>query len=146
MVTAKKIPERVIFPKGEKIAGEKIANGHFTGSVWLHVLVPDDSTFHCPAFNVTFEPCARNNWHKHPGGQILLVTGGKGYYQEAGRNAQVIREGDVVMIHPCVKHWHGAAPDHWLSHIAISTNVQRGEAAWLEPVPDEEYRAIRSGE
>jgi quercetin dioxygenase-like cupin family protein len=142
MVTAKKIPERVIFPKGEKIAGEKISNDHFTGTVWLQVLVPDDSTFHCPAFNVTFEAGARNNWHNHPGGQILLVTGGKGYYQEWGRKAQEIREGEIVKIRPDVKHWHGAAPDSWMSHIAISTNVQRGEAAWLEPVTDEEYNQV----
>jgi quercetin dioxygenase-like cupin family protein len=142
MKTSKKIPEQLIFPQGEKIAGEKISNDHFTGTVWLQVLVPDDNTFHCPTFSVTFEPGARNNWHKHPGGQILLVTDGKGYYQEWGRKAQMIREGDVVKILPGVKHWHGAAPDSWMSHIAISTNVQRGEAAWLEPVTDEEYRKL----
>jgi quercetin dioxygenase-like cupin family protein len=106
------------------------------------VLVPPESTFNCPAFNVTFEPGARNNWHKHPGGQILLVTGGKGYYQEAGRKARVIREGDVVTILPDVKHWHGAAPDSGMTHIAISTNVQRGDAEWLESVTDEEYNEL----
>jgi quercetin dioxygenase-like cupin family protein len=142
MKTSKKTPGRTIFPKGEKIAGEKISNDHFTGTVWLQVLVPDDSTFHCPAFHVTFEPGARNNWHRHPGGQILLVTGGKGYYQEEGRKAQVISEGEVVKIRPDVKHWHGAPPDGWMSHIAISTNVQQGEAAWMEPVTDEEYNQV----
>jgi quercetin dioxygenase-like cupin family protein len=142
MDTARKTPERGIFPKGEKIAGEKISNDHFTGTVWLQVLVPDDSTFHCPAFHVTFEPGARNNWHRHPGGQILLVTGGKGYYQEWGRKAQEICGGEVVKIRPDVKHWHGAAPDSLLSHIAISTNVLAGEALWLEPVTDEEYRKV----
>jgi quercetin dioxygenase-like cupin family protein len=137
MEQSKVTPERVIFPKGEKIVNE-----HFIGTAWLQALVPDDSTFHCPTFNVTFEPGARNNWHKHPGGQILLVTGGKGYYQEAGRQAQVIREGDVIIIRPDVKHWHGAAPDSWLTHIAISTNVQLGDAEWLEPVTDEEYHKL----
>jgi len=142
MDTSKRTPERTIFPKGEKISGERIANDHFTGTVWLQVLIPDERTFNCPTFNVTFEPGARNNWHKHPGGQILLVTGGKGYYQESGRQAQVIREGDVVKLLPHVKHWHGAAPDSWLTHIAISTNVQQGDAEWLEPVTDEEYHNL----
>jgi quercetin dioxygenase-like cupin family protein len=127
----------VIFTKGEKVSNE-----HFIGAVWLQILVPDDSMFHCPVFNVTFEPGARNNWHKHPGGQIFLVTSGKGYCQEEGRQVQVLHEGDVVKIRPDVKHWHGAAPDSWLTHIAISTNAQRGEAEWLESVMDEEYAEI----
>ena len=88
MDTLDRIPEGVIFPRGEKIV-----NDHFIGTAWLQVLVPDDSTFHCPVFNVTFEPGARNNWHKHPGGQILLVTGGKGYYQEEGKKAQDLMPG-----------------------------------------------------
>jgi len=142
MNTVKRIPGREIFPKGEKISGGDIANNHFTGAVWLQVLVPDEQTFNCPAFSVTFEPGARNNWHRHPGGQILLVTGGNGYYQEEGRKAQMIQEGDVVKIRPDIKHWHGAARDSWLTHIAISTNPGRGEAQWLEPVPDEEYQTL----
>ena len=70
------------------------------------------------------------------------MTGGRGYYQEWGRKAQVIREGDVVKIIPLVKHWHGAAPDSGLSHIAISTNIRQGDAEWLEPVTDEEYHKL----
>jgi len=66
----------------------------------------------------------RNNWHKHPGGHILLLTGGRGYYQEEGWHVQIIKEGDVVKIQPEVKHWHGATPDSWLSHIAITNNPQ----------------------
>ena len=64
------------------------------------MLVPHDSEFNCPIGNVTFEPGCRNNWHKHPGGQILLVTGGRGYYQEEGKPAQELNPGDVVKIHP----------------------------------------------
>lgn len=138
-----KIPEKfekgVIFPVGEKVENEV-----FTGTAWLHVLVPPDSTFNCPVFNVTFEPGARNNWHKHPGGQILLVTGGTGYCQEEGKEAEVLKEGDVVQIPPDVKHWHGAAADSWFSHIAISTNVHKGDAEWMEPVTDEEYSGLPS--
>jgi quercetin dioxygenase-like cupin family protein len=131
------LSESEIFPKGEKVT-----NGYFIGTAWLEMLVPHDSTFNCPIGNVTFEPGARNNWHKHPGGQILLVTGGKGYYQEEGKPVQVLHEGDVVKIRPGVKHWHGATPDSWFTHIAISTNVQKGDTEWLEPVTDEEYNNL----
>lgn len=92
----------IIFPLGQKIENE-----YFRGTVWVETLVSNDSVFNCPIYNVTFEPGARNNWHKHPGGQILLVTGGRGYYQEEGRPVQIIKEGDVVKIQPDVKHWHG---------------------------------------
>ncbi len=130
--------ESVIFPKGERIT-----NDYFIGAAWLEMLVSNDSTFKCPIGNVTFEPGARNNWHKHAGGQILLVTGGKGYYQEEGKPVQVLHEGDVVKILPDVKHWHGATPDSWFTHIAISTNVQMGGNEWLEPVTDDEYNNLK---
>lgn len=132
------LSESVIFPKGQKITDE-----HFIGAVWVETLVPKDSTFNCQIANVTFEPGARNNWHKHPGGQLLLVTGGQGYYQEEGKPAQAIREGDVVKIYPDVKHWHGATSDSWLVHIAVIANPQKGDAVWLEPVTDEEYNNLR---
>ncbi|WP_419874217.1 cupin domain-containing protein [Candidatus Pristimantibacillus sp. PTI5] len=128
------LTEGVIFPKGDKIT-----NNYFIGTAWLEMIVPFDATFNCPIGNVTFEPGARNNWHKHPGGQILLVTGGIGYYQEEGKPVEILREGDVVKIDPDVKHWHGATPDSWFAHIAISTNVQKGDTEWLEPVMDEQY-------
>ena len=128
--------ESVIFPKGEKIT-----NDYFLGTAWLEMLVPKDSIFNCQIGNVTFEPGARNNWHKHPGGQILLVTGGKGYYQEEGKPVQVIQEGDIVKIHPNVKHWHGATPDSWLVHLAITTNIQKGIIEYMEPVTMKNLRS-----
>lgn len=137
MDKSNKLSESVIFPKGKKIT-----NAYFTGAVWLEMLVSNDTIFNCPIGNVTFAPGARNNWHKHPGGQLLLVTGGKGYYQEEGKPAQIIKEGDVVKINPDVKHWHGATPDSWLVHIAITTNAQKGDAEWLEPVTDAEYNQL----
>lgn len=133
------LSESVIFSTGEKITDD-----YFIGTAWLERLVSNDSTFNCPISNVTFEPGARNNWHQHPGGQILLVTGGKGYYQEKGKPVQVIQEGDVVKIHPNVKHWHGATPDSWFVHLAISTNVQKGIVEWMEPVTDKEYNNLKS--
>ena len=140
MKEGKVLPEHAIFPRGEKIASD-----HFKGTAWLEMLVPADDVFHCPIGNVTFEPGARNNWHRHPGGQILLVTGGKGYCQDEGGPVRVLHAGDVATVPPGVKHWHGAAPDSWFTHLAISTNAQRGDAEWLEPVTDGEYAAIGQG-
>jgi quercetin dioxygenase-like cupin family protein len=76
------LSESVIFPKGQKVGDE-----HFLGTAWVEMLVTDKE-YNCPVYNVTFEPRARNNWHKHPGGQILLVTGGNGYYQKEGKPAR----------------------------------------------------------
>lgn len=124
-----------VFPKGNKIT-----NNYFTGTAWLQMLVDNDSTYDTSIGNVTFEPGARTNWHIHPGGQILLVTAGKGYYQEKGKPAQRIRNGDVVRIPPETEHWHGAAPDCELTHVAINPSIKTGKVAWLAAVSDEEYR------
>ena len=96
------LSKSVIFPIGEKLESD-----NFNGTVWLNMLMPFDSAL--PIGNVTFEPGCRNSWHKHAGGQILLVTGGRGYYQEWGKPAQELHAGDVVNIPADVKHWHGAA-------------------------------------
>ena len=88
--------------------------------------------------NVTFEPGARTNWHLHPGGQILLITGGTGYYQEKGSAKRIIRKGELVSCPPNIPHWHGASKDEELIQIAI-TNTQKGNVVWLQPVTDEEY-------
>lgn len=94
-------------------------------------------------FNVTFEPGCRNNWHIHHaksgGGQILLVTAGKGYYQEWGKPARELHPGDVVNIPPEVKHWHGAAKNSWFAHLAVEVPAQESSNEWLESVSDEEY-------
>lgn len=93
--------------------------------------------------NVTFEPGCRNNWHiHHGGGQILLVTAGRGWYQEWGRPARALRPGDVVEIPPEVKHWHGAAADSWFAHLAVEVPSEGGASEWLEPVGDEHYTAL----
>ena len=93
--------------------------------------------------NVTFEPGCRNNWHiHHGGGQILLVTVGRGWYQEWGRPARALRPGDVVEIPPEVKHWHGAAADSWFAHLAVEVPSEGGASEWLEPVGDEHYTAL----
>ena len=95
-------------------------------------------------FNVTFEPKCRNNWHiHHGGGQILIVTDGRGWYQEWGKDAQKLKKGDVVNIPADIKHWHGAAADSWFSHIAIEVPSQNGSTEWLEKVSDEQYYNLK---
>src|SRR5438552_3512131 len=117
------------FAKGEKAPAE-----YFTGTVWLNLLLPNDSALNCQIGNVVFEPGARNNWHMHPGGQILIVTEGTGYYQEKGKPIQLIRKADVIKILPGIEHWHGASRDSEFTHIAINPNTQKGIVEWLQRV------------
>ena len=123
-----------IFEKGERAPAE-----YFTGTAWVKLLVTNHPTLHAQIGNVVFEPGARNNWHTHPGGQILIVTEGIGYYQEKGKAIQVVGKGDVVTIASDVAHWHGASPDSEFTHLAINTNTQKGVVVWLERVTDDEY-------
>ena len=127
-----------LFPRGTRSIG-----GNFTGAYWLSWLVPFDSGLKNPVASVTFEPGARTNWHAHSGGQILLVTEGRGYYQEEGKPARELTQGDVVTIVPGVKHWHGAACNSWFAHIAIEANPGAGGTSWLGPVSDEEYSILK---
>jgi quercetin dioxygenase-like cupin family protein/alkylhydroperoxidase/carboxymuconolactone decarboxylase family protein YurZ len=122
--------------------GNKVTNNNFTGTVWLYMLTAD-TTFNTTIGNVTFEPGARTNWHYHPGGQILIITNGTGYYQEKGKPIQLLNKGDVVKCLPNVEHWHGASPNCVLNHIAISTNTQKGNVVWKQPVTNEEYYNIK---
>ncbi|MFX1586461.1 MAG: cupin domain-containing protein [Promethearchaeota archaeon] len=133
MENLKDLSNSVIFPKGDKATRD-----YFIGNVWVQMLVAEEF-FNCSVYNVTFEPKARTKWHSHPGGQILLVTGGKGYYQEEEKPAQSLREGDIVKIQPNVKHWHGASKDRWFVHVGISTNPNLGDAEWYGSVSHEEY-------
>lgn len=127
-----------IFPKGERASPD-----YFTGSAWVKILVAAEAGLNCVIGNVIFEPGARNNWHTHPGGQILLVTDGTGYYQEKGEPIRLLRKGDVVNILPDVEHWHGASPASEFTHIAINTNTQKGTVVWLQRVTDEEYNSYK---
>ncbi|MBB6130836.1 (R)-mandelonitrile lyase [Mucilaginibacter lappiensis] len=125
---------QAIFPEGERGSAQ-----NFTGTVWVHVLVPNDSTFNCSVGNVTFEPGARSFWHTHQAGQILLVTDGTGYTQEKGKPVKTIHKGDVIICKPGVEHWHGAAPGSAMTHISINTNTQNGVVTWLQSVTDQDY-------
>ena len=125
-----------VFPMVDK--NEAFAK-YFIGQSYLNML----STEQVMIGNVTFEPGCRNNWHIHHaksgGGQILLVTAGKGYYQEWGKEPRELHPGDVVNIPAEVKHWHGAAPDSWFAHLAVEVPAEGASNEWLEPVSDEEY-------
>lgn len=96
--------------------------------------------------NVTFEPGCRNNWHVHKaskgGGQVLLCTAGRGWYQEWGKPARELKAGDVVNIPAGIKHWHGAARDSWFVHVAIAVPGEDAGNDWLEPVTDAEYSKL----
>ena len=113
---------------------------YFTGECCLKMLTTEG----VPIGNVSFAPGTVNHWHvHHKGGQILLVTGGRGWYQEWGKEAQELHPGDVVNIPPEVKHWHGAAKDSWFQHLAVEVPAEGGSNEWLEPVDEEDYNKLR---
>lgn len=129
------VKDGVIFPIGE--ANDAFAQ-YFVGQSYLQQLVTDPDVS-VGIGNVTFEPGCRNNWHKHLDGfQILLVTGGEGWYQEEGQPARFLKPGDVVVTKEGVKHWHGAIADSWFVHVAVTA----GTPEWLEEVSDEEYKKL----
>ncbi len=113
---------------------------YFKGNSYLNMLSKEQVGI----ANVTFEPKCRNNWHiHHKGGQILIAVQGRGYYQEWGKPAQELKPGDIVNIPAEVKHWHGAAPNSWFSHLAIEVPSEGGSTEWLEEVSDEEYGKLK---
>lgn len=124
-----------------EMGGENTAYAqYFTGECYLNML----TTERVSIGNVTFAPGTINNWHiHHKGGQILLVTAGRGYYQQWGQAPQELLPGDVVNIPPEVKHWHGAAPDSWFAHLAVEVPAEGGSSEWLEPVDQEEYQKLK---
>jgi quercetin dioxygenase-like cupin family protein len=110
---------------------------YFTGSVRIHPLFPVMEPARASAARVTFEPGARTAWHAHPLGQKLIVTAGIGWVQQQGGPVQQIREGDVVLIPPGVKHWHGATATTRMTHIAIQEQLDGKVIEWMEKVSDQ---------
>lgn len=123
----------IVFPIGAPNDGFA---QYFSGQSYLAPV----STEQVKIFNVTFEPGCRNNWHIHHadqgGGQILIGVAGRGFYQEWGKEPVEILPGDVINIPTGVKHWHGAAPDSWFSHLAVEVPGVNTSNEWLEPVKD----------
>ena len=135
-----KYQQTIMFPIGE--SNNAFAK-YFIGQSYLAPI----STEQVKIYNVTFEPKCRNNWHIHKansgGGQMLIGVGGRGYYQEWGKEPVEIKEGTVINIPANVKHWHGAAPDSWFSHLAVEIDGEQISNEWLESVEDEEYNQLK---
>ncbi len=119
--------------------GEKITNANFTGTAYLNMLVAADNVNPNQIGSVTFEPGARTRWHIHKTGQVLLVTAGKGLYQEKGKVVVKISAGQTIKCPADVEHWHGATPNKEMTHLAISP---KGSVIWLAEVTDSEYNSI----
>jgi quercetin dioxygenase-like cupin family protein len=116
----------------------------FTGSVRFDALFDARDPARAVGARVTFEPAARTAWHTHPLGQALVVVEGFGLAQEWGGPIQEMRPGDVVLIKPGEKHWHGASPTTAMTHIAVQEQENGRTADWLEQVSDEQYRKRKS--
>ena len=134
--------QTIFFPVGE----ENPYGQFFVGKSYLAPV----STEQIPIYHVTFEPGCRNNWHVHRarsgGGQMLICVGGRGWYQEWGREPVAMTPGTVVNIPVGVKHWHGAAQDSWFSHLAVEIPGEDGSNEWLEEVSEEAYRALQKND
>jgi quercetin dioxygenase-like cupin family protein len=113
---------------------------YFTGSVRIDPLFPVAEPARASAARVTFEPGARTAWHAHPLGQKLIVTAGTGWVQQQSGPVEEIRAGDVVLIPPGVKHWHGATATTRMTHIAIQEQLDGKVVEWMEKVSDGQYR------
>lgn len=127
-----------VFPKGE--IGTNTDN--YTGTIWLNELSKPDSIFKFGVAQAVFTPGSKLDWHIHPGGQILLITDGTGYYQEKGKPVQIVHKGDVVKCAPGVEHWHAAAPNSGFAYVAISPS-KKGKTIWLRRVTDAEYNSVK---
>ena len=126
-----------VFPRGEE---NTAYSKYFVGQSYLNMLSVEQVVIG----NVTFEPGCRHIHHaKSGGGQILLCTAGRGYYQEWGKEPRELKPGDVVNIPAEVKHWHGAAPDSWFSHVAVEVPGTETKNEWCELVSDEDYRRLK---
>lgn len=114
---------------------------YFTGDVWMDPILSAPQPARLNAISVRFEPCARTAWHTHPFGQALYVVSGKGLICRRGETPQEIFPGDTVWFEPGEEHWHGAAPDVGMVHIAMQEMDEDGSAAtWLEQVTDADYQ------
>lgn len=131
--------KEIFFPIGEP--NDAFAQ-YFTGQSYLAPV----STEQIPIYNVTFEPGCRNNWHIHHaksgGGQMLICVGGRGWYQEEGKEAVALTPGRVINIPAEAKHWHGAAADSWMAHLAIGVAGTEVSTEWCEPVSEKDYGKI----
>jgi quercetin dioxygenase-like cupin family protein len=115
----------------------------FVGDVWLDMIAEGDLPSRIRVAIVRFAPGARNAWHRHANGQTLHVTEGHGLVQSRGADVTEIGAGDTIYTPPGEWHWHGAAPDHFMTHISITEGLSEGqqgpETEWGDHIPDAEY-------
>jgi len=119
---------------------------YFTGSARVDTPFQASAPARVSGARVVFEAGARTAWHTHPLGQTLIVTAGTGRVQRWGDPVEEIRQGDVVWIPPSQKHWHGAAPNSSMTHIAITEQIDGKTVEWMEKVSDADYRAPLRGQ
>jgi quercetin dioxygenase-like cupin family protein len=116
----------------------------FTGTVYIDAIAAPFEPSRLQAARVHFTPGARTAWHAHPFGQTIFVTEGMGLCQRRGKPIETIRPGDRVFFEPGEDHWHGAAPNRLMIHLAMQEVDDQGSpATWGEHVSDEEYSAAR---
>ncbi len=114
----------------------------FTGAVFIDAVATPAGRSRITASSVHFTPGARTAWHTHPNGQTIYVTEGVGKAQCRGGPVEIIRAGDRVFFEPDEEHWHGASPDHFMTHIAmLDVDDEGNNAVWGEYVTDQEYHA-----
>lgn len=131
-----------IFPLGESTP--EAFQRYYSGSAFEKVLVPYTSATGVTAAHVTYDKGCRNDWHNHPGGQLILALSGQGWHQEEGKPAVSVHPGDVIEIGAGVKHWHGADKDSCYSYLAIKQIATSGMPEWFGPVTEEEYAVLYS--
>jgi quercetin dioxygenase-like cupin family protein len=117
----------------------RASSNYFTGTVWQDPIIEAPAPAMVRAVTVTFEPGARTAWHTHPLGQTLKIVSGVGRVQSWGGPVREVRAGDVVFFAPEEKHWHGAAPDVAMVHVAIQEAKDGKHVDWLEHVSDAQY-------
>ena len=123
------------FPKGNKVT-----NNNFVGNVYVQMFAQNDTVHNVSLGSVIFEPGARTNWHVHPGGQILMVTDGIGYYQERGKDAIIIQKGDIIRCAKDTEHWHTASKENLITYLALYDGSK--PTVWTEQLTQEYYDSI----
>lgn len=127
-----------LFPAGSR-PSRMGPEAYFSGAVWMDPIISAPPPARVNALRVTFAPGARTAWHTHPLGQTLHVLSGSGLIALRGDPPKQINAGDTVWIPPGIEHWHGAAPDTTMSHLALQEEVDGSAATWLEQVSEADY-------
>jgi quercetin dioxygenase-like cupin family protein len=130
--------QQILYKSGTQASAKGPAD-YFTGQVRLDPLFSANDSFPVSGAYVTFEPGARSHWHAHPIGQHLVVVSGVGRTGTADGHIEEIKAGDVVWCPPQARHWHGAAPDTAMTHIALTGSLDGQNVEWMEPVTEEQY-------